>query len=271
MSNSINTNPAASYASTNLNKSAALLQKSLLKLSSGSRIVETSDDAGGMAVSMRLKAALSRTDAVASNISNAISMLQTQASSLANFSAVVSRMSELAVRIKDATQNTTDLENYFSEYSVLRDELDKIDDDKFNGVALFGGGTLSVHVREDGTFSQSVDLFDLNDPDLATVRLNAGATYATVKALSGDDYTAAIQKLATYTAKVGASISELEHALDRNRNMKINLEQADSRIADVDVAAETTRLAKSKVLVDAGSAALKQANQSKDSLVKLLG
>jgi flagellin len=197
-------------------------------------------------------------------------MLQTQASSLANFSAVVTRMSELAVRIKDATQNSTDLDNYYSEYSVLREELDKIEEDKFNGVSLFGGGILSVNVREDGTHSQDVEIFDLNAAELATVRLTSNSTYADVKALSGSDYTAALQKLATYTANVGASLSELQHALDRNRTMKVNLEQANSRIADVDVAAETTRLAKSKVLVEAGTAALTQANKSKDALLKLL-
>lgn len=270
MANSINTNPAASYAATNLNKSSALLQKSLSKLSSGSRIVESSDDAGGLAVSMKLKAAMSRTDAVATNISNAISLLQTQASSLANFSAVVTRMSELAVRIKDATQNSTDLANYYSEYSVLREELDKIDDDQFNGVALFGGGVLSVNVREDGTFNQDVEKFDLGVAELAAIRLTSTSTYADVQLLNGSDYTAALQKLATYTASVGASLSELQNALERNRTMKVNLEQANSRIEDVDVAAETTRMAKAKVLVEAGGNAVTQANHSKDALLKLL-
>lgn len=273
MANSINTNSSATYAATNLNKSAALLQKSLSKLSSGSRITEPADDAGGLAVSMKLKASLSRIDAVAANISNAISFLQTQSASLANFSSVVTRMSELAVRMKDATQNSTDLENYYAEYSVLREELDKIEDDQFNGVRMFGNGsagTLSVNVREDGTYNQDISLFDLNDPDLAVVRLTASSTYTDVVALDGTDYTTAIQKLATYTATVGASLSELQHALDRNRNMRVNLEQANSRIADTDVAAETTRLAKAKVLVEAGGSAVAQANQAKSALLKLL-
>ena len=273
MSNSINTNTAASYAATNISKSTALLQKSMSRLSSGSRIVDASDDAGGLAVSMKLKASLSRTDAAATNISNAISMLQTQGASLANFSGVVTRMSELAVRIKDATQNSTDLANYFAEYAVLKDELDKIEDDQFNGISLFktatGSSTLTVHVREDGTFAQDVDLPDLaGDADLAVVRAVTNAD--DIKALSGEDYTTALQKLATFTAKLGASLSELQNALERNRTMKLNLEQANSRIEDVDVAAETTRLAKSKVLVDAGASALSQANQSKDALLRLL-
>jgi len=283
MANSIVSNPSASYAATNLNKSASLLQKSLSKLSSGSRIPESSDDAGGFAVSMKLKAALSRSDAVSANISNAISLLQTQGASLANFSAVVTRMSELAVRMKDATQNSTDLENYYAEYSVLRDELDKIEQDKFNGVSLFGGGTLTVHVREDGTSPQDVELYDLNEAEIALIRLTAvGGTpgnrtdnpanpaYSDVKSLAGSVFTDALQKLATFTAKLGANLSELQHALERNNSMRVNLEQANSRIADVDVAAETTRLAKAKVLVDAGTSALSQANRANDALLKLL-
>jgi flagellin len=232
---------------------------------------------------MKLKATLSRSDAVSANISNAISLLQTQGASLANFSAVVTRMSELAVRMKDATQNSTDLENYYAEYSVLRDELDKIEQDKFNGVGLFDNSTLTVHVREDGSSPQAVELFDLNDADIALVRLTvvggtpgnrtdspATPAYSDVKSLSGTDFTNALQKLATYTAKLGANLSELQHALERNNSMRVNLEQANSRIADVDVAAETTRLAKAKVLVDAGTSALSQANRANDALLKLL-
>ena len=299
MANSINTNSAASYASANLTKSNHLLQKSLSKLSSGSRIVDPADDAGGLAVSMKMKAALNRVDGVSSNISNAVSFLQTQASALANFSAVVSRMSELAVRISDATQNETDLDNYFTEYSFLKGELGKIAADKFNGIALFSSdpnSSLDVHVQEDGSSPQTILRMDLSNAVLAAV--SSPASSADVKALSISTYTAALQQerrflpffltqffgagndnvfkfaftvLATYSAAAGASMSELEQALNRNRSLKVNLEQANSRIADTDVAAESTRLAKANVLVQSGSNAVVKANQSKDALLRLLG
>ena len=272
MANSINTNSAASYASANLTKSNHLLQKSLSKLSSGSRIVDPADDAGGLAVSMKMKAALNRVDGVSSNISNAVSFLQTQASALANFSAVVSRMSELAVRISDATQNETDLDNYFTEYSFLKGELGKIAADKFNGIALFSSdpnSSLDVHVQEDGSSPQTILRMDLSNAVLAAV--SSPASSADVKALSISTYTAALQQLATYSAAAGASMSELEQALNRNRSLKVNLEQANSRIADTDIAAESTRLAKANVLVQSGSNAVVKANQSKDALLRLLG
>ena len=84
----INTNSSASYASLNLSKSSDLLQKSLAKLSSGSKISTASDDAGGLAVSMKLQAAIKRTDAAATNVANAISFLQTQAGSLKSIASV---------------------------------------------------------------------------------------------------------------------------------------------------------------------------------------
>ena len=108
----INTNSSASYASMNLTKSSDLLQKSLARLSSGSRISSPSDDAGGLAVSMKLAAAIKRTDASATNVSNALSFLQTQAGSLKSASAVLDRMSELATLGGDVTKSASDLANY---------------------------------------------------------------------------------------------------------------------------------------------------------------
>jgi flagellin len=110
---------------------------------------------------------------------------------------------------------------------------------------------------------------DLSNAVLAAVSSPSSST--DVKALSISTYTAALQQLATYSAAAGASMSELEQALDRNRSLKVNLEQANSRIADTDIAAESTRLAKANVLVQSGSNAVVKANQSKDALLRLLG
>ena len=105
----INTNQSASYAAMNLTKSSDLLQKSLARLSSGSRIANPADDAGGLAVSMKLSAAIKRTDDTATNVSNALSFLQTQAGSLKSAAAVLDRMSELATLGGDVTKTSNDL------------------------------------------------------------------------------------------------------------------------------------------------------------------
>ena len=115
----INTNQSASYAAMNLTKSSDLLQKSLARLSSGSRIANPADDAGGLAVSLKLAAAIKRTDDTATNVSNSLSYLQTQAGSLKSASAVLDRMSELATLAGDVTKTSNDTANYSTEFNNL--------------------------------------------------------------------------------------------------------------------------------------------------------
>ena len=92
MSLTINTNSAAVTASYNLSRNNAALQKSLSRLSSGKRIVQTSDDAGGLAVSMKLTASISRMQGVSNNIQNAISYLDVQDGVLQGAAGIVSRI-----------------------------------------------------------------------------------------------------------------------------------------------------------------------------------
>ena len=98
---SINVNPAASGAGLNLGKANEALQKSLSRLSSGQRIVNSSDDAGGLAVSMKMSAALKRTEATAINLRNMVSFLDTQDGALKVADKVLSRMSELSALSRD--------------------------------------------------------------------------------------------------------------------------------------------------------------------------
>ena len=139
----INTNSSASYASLNLTKSSDLLQKSLARLSSGSRISTPADDAGGLAVSMKLQAAIKRTDATSTNVANALSFLQTQAGSLKSVASVLDRMSELGTLAGDVTKSAADISNYSTEYNNLVTELGKLAEDSFNGIGLFSNSTSS--------------------------------------------------------------------------------------------------------------------------------
>src|SRR3954466_4277010 len=112
MSLVINSNIAASTAAMNLSSSNQMLQKSLARLSSGSKITSPSDDAGGLAVSMRMQAAIKRTDATSNNVANATSFLQTQDGALKNAGKVLERIAELKTLSTDVTKSTGDIANY---------------------------------------------------------------------------------------------------------------------------------------------------------------
>ena len=120
---SINTNTSSSMAAYNLGSTNVNLQKSLQRLSSGSRINNSSDDAGGLAVSMKLSASIRRTEATQANVNNAISFLQTQDGVLKNADKIVSRISELVQLATDVTKSTDDLALYQTEADSLGAQL----------------------------------------------------------------------------------------------------------------------------------------------------
>ena len=183
MSVTINTNSAATVAKNNLNSSNSMLQKSLNRLSSGMRIAKPSDDAGGLAVSMKMSAAIKRTDAANTNLANAQSYLQTQDGALSTTGKVLDRMSELKTMSTDVTKNSTDIANYDTEFTALKAELNSLSAEKFNGVSLFTSGasatTLAVGTTEDGVSTVNIDHLDcpkINDFVSLLKQINRGAT-----------------------------------------------------------------------------------------------
>ena len=148
MSLVISHNFAASYAARQLEINDDNLRNSLNKLSSGKRIVRPTDDAAGMAVQLKMKAAINRGFAAKNNIQNAISLLQTQDGVLTTASAVVDRIGELKAMSTDATKNSLDLMNYDEEFQVLREQLIDLQDEKFNGVRLFVASVADHGVNE---------------------------------------------------------------------------------------------------------------------------
>ena len=133
----VNSNTTATIASFNLSRANDSLRKSLARLSSGKRIVEPSDDAGGMAVAYKLNSKLKRTEAVRQNVQNALSYLQVQDGALSTVANVISRMSELRTMADDVTKNTQDVENYSKEFIELQRQLSQIRYEKFNGISIF--------------------------------------------------------------------------------------------------------------------------------------
>ena len=260
----INTNSAASIAARNLSSSNAMLQKSLARLSSGSKITAPSDDAGGLAVSMKMEAAIRRTDAASTNVANAVSFLQTQDGSMKTSGKILERIAELKTLSTDVTKSASDIANYDTEFSALKAELTNQTTNTFNGVALFGGGSLTVQTSEDGAQTLAV-----TQADMATnVAAVTGA--ANIGVLTTAQVSTAITNVASSRAQNGADSSRLGFSADMLAINRTNLEAANSRIVDVDVAEESTRLARNNILVQAGSSMLAQANASSQSALRLL-
>ena len=314
---SINVNQAASSARLNLGKSNDALQKSLSRLSSGRRIVNSSDDAGGLAVSMKMAAAQKRTEATAVNLRNIQSYLDTQDGAFKIADKVLSRMSELTTLARDVTKNSGDVENYDKEFQNLQSQLTSLGTEKFNGVSLFAanitGSTFTVPTSEDGSQNTSVtkssmdadpwvsmmvkgfntttvsgqtvyvpvgstDGYALNDPftpiPVGTSTTTSVSSSGTLTYDNSDEFVIvvqqALQQLADMRAQNGAEMSRVNFAQDLLNINAINLEAANSRIIDVDVAAESSQLARFQILQQAGTAMLAQANTSQQSLVRLL-
>jgi flagellin len=258
-------------AATSLAETVSALQKSSLRMSSGSKVVEPRDDAGGLAVALKMQAASNRNSVVQNNVGNGLSLLQTQDGALKTTGKILDRMSELKMLNSDPTKNAADLGNYQTEFAALQTQLTNLKGETFNGVALFAAGdtTLSVKITEDG--GKAVDL---TQHDLAA-GLTIGGTDITDAANTLDDVTidnlrTAIQNVATMRAKNGAQSSQLDFANQMLVINKNNLDASISRIMDVDVATESTKLAKFGILAQAGTAMLAQANQSPQLALSLL-
>ena len=286
----INTNIQAMIAARNLNSSQEMLGRSLNRLSSGSKIVNPSDDAAGLAVSEKLDAQTRRVSAAVTNVQNAVSFVQTADGFMGGMTKILSRLSELAILAKDVTKNSTDVDLYQKEFGALQDQLRATIGGPttdiggtadittplgaFNGITLFGSGagltvTIGQAVGQDMTIAPS----NLRDGDMLEIiqQDNTGAyTLSATDPGSIAKITNAIQDVATERATLGASQSRLELAATTLQVENENLSSAISRIRDVDVAQESTQYAKYNILVQSGTAMLAQANQTPQSVLKLL-
>jgi flagellin len=309
MSLTINTNPAAIKASFNLSKNHTSLQKSLTRLSSGKRITKPSDDAGGLAVSMKLSASINRTSASIANIQNARSFAEVQDGSLEAGARIIDRMAELKSLSLDVLKSASDKANYNTEFQALQQQLYQIGNEKFNGVSLFattneagaaakfgdaaGAHTLSVYTSSEGAAGSRVSLskallmsaVTFLSATSTTANVFADNSGVTTKSLASKDaanslgidelgisfFTAALENIATLRAQNGATTVRMDFAEDHLRLSKANLQSANSRIMDVDVAAESTNLARYNILAQASTAMLAQANTAPNSALMLLG
>jgi flagellin len=272
----INTNTGSATAARILGESTSALQKSLKRLSTGSRIADLGDDAAGAAVASKFSARITRIAASRSNVGNAISFSQTQDGYMEKVAGALERMSELAMLATDETKSNTDRALYQKEFSELQGFIDTISDKDFNGVSLFGGAsvTITVGLSDSGTAST----FATTGADLAAGINYTNATAGTVKVDSAADAATALQKvqsaitqLSSDRAQIGANLSRLETERATLSVLKDNLSAARSRIIDVDVAEESANFARQQILVQSGTAMLAQANVIPQSALRLIG
>ena len=315
----INTNSSAAAASFHLSKNQDALQKSLARLSSGSRIVQPVDDAGGLAVAMKMESAIVRLSGAEKNVQNATSFLEVQDGVLQAAGKIVNRMIELKGLSDDVMKNSSDIENYNREFKDLQMQIYDMASLKFNGVSMFASTTsdatagaatfndiandhtVSVYVSADGTSGPTVSvnkslLLAALTINTSQANLGNGQSYAatrntqfaagtsTVMSFAAEDsaktidisdisvgvFTQALENVATLRADNGASMSRLRFAGQEMAVQKTNLIAAKGRVTDVDIAAESTQLAKYNVLVQASASMLAQANTSADIALMLL-
>lgn len=265
----INTNLQAQAAASNLAASSSMLAKSLSKLSTGSKIINPSDDAAGLAVASRLDAQIRRLDAARSNVGNAISFTQTQDGYLKKIAKALDRMSELSTLSQDVTKSDADRTFYQAEFTQLGAYVSNTATKEFNGVSLFSSSGLQVTIDSEG------NTFTMNGTNISaavyTSATGSSITTTTAAVAALTSVKSAITQLATDRATIGAYQVRLNFTDEQLSVNRQNLSAASSRIQDVDVADEATEYARYGILVQSGTAMLAQANQLPQSVLRLLG
>ena len=265
----------SNYNALHLGNAQSLLTKSLMRLSSGNRINKPSDDPGGLAVSMKLKHAITVTSATKNNVDNALSFTDTQDGALESIANILDRMSTIRISYGSGTATTSDKSTYASEFKELQKSLNSFNSETFNSLSLFSTGTntRNVYISTRGNSGGSISISSLNLTAALSVSssINLGsAGTVTITSVNTSDMTSVISKVASLRATSGATSSRLQFSSDFLATSKTNLQEANSRIMDVDVAEEVTNYAKYNVQVYAASAALAQSNLNMGIVLDLL-
>lgn len=267
----IGTNVGALNASFYLSINNEALSNSIKKLAAGSRLANPSEDAAGIAVSGKLDAAIKRLNAAAEGAQNIVAFAQTTDGFLSTIQAQLTRMSELAQRATNGAFSSSDLANYNTEYSKLYTQIGTIlTNATFNGSTIFQATTtVSVAIDSQGvtdTFVK-VGITQLTGLGLGTTTSISTTTLAGVAITN---LNLALQTLTSQRASVNADVSKFNFHVNNIRTQSINVQDANSRIKDLNVANETTTLSKNNILLQASTAMLAQANASQQAILALL-
>jgi flagellin len=264
-------NAAAVNAAYYLNQNTAGLNSAIQELASGSRIANAANDAAGVAVSGQMTASIAQLGAATQGAQDVISFAQTTDGFLSTIQQQLTRMSELAQEATNGSFGSADRANYATEFTTLQSQIDTIATNaQFNGSNLFTAGTVSVAIDSNGTTDSfaTTTVGNTTSLGITAAQVSIGTTTAAAAAIGA--LNTALTSLTARRATVNADISKFNFYVQNIATESTNLQAANSSIADVDVATESTQLAKENILVQASSSMLAQANSSQNSLLTLL-
>ena len=274
----VGTNIAASNASFYLNINNEALTKSIRKLASGSRLADPVDDAAGVAVSGKLDSTVKRLGAAAEAGQVVVSLAQTADGFLKTMQEQLTRMSELAQRATNGAFGSADRANYATEFSNLQTQINNLATNaKFNGSSIFTTTAVTVAINDAGVTDNLALVVLVSNSSSANTATQLNIDISALAITSTTSATAAIASLVTSIenltkrrADLNADISKFNFHIQNLRTQKINAEETNGRIKDLDVAEESTMLAKNNILLQASSAMLAQANASQQAVLSLL-
>jgi len=239
--------------------------KNVEKLSSGFRVNRAGDDAAGLAISEKMRTQIRGLNMASKNSQDGISLVQTAEGAMQTAHSIMQRMRELAVQSANGTNEKTDREALQLEFKQLTDELKQIEDTvKFNNMSIFGRKDFTI---QSGANKGDVTAFSVGN--IGTITASIGTQPAASAAIAAMDK--AINSLSTSRAQLGAIQNRLEFKIQNLDNSAENLQAAESRIRDVDMAKMMTEFTKNNILFQASTAMLAQANAIPQGVLQLLG
>lgn len=273
----INTNTQSIGAQRALSQTKRKLENNLRKLSSGERITRAADDAAGLAISENLKSQIRSLRQARRNADDGISLIQTAEGGLSEISNIIIRLRELAIQA--ASDTVGDTERGFSdiEFQQLKSEIQRISQSaEFNGRRLLDGKSGLVEIQVGYRNNPFNDRIMYDGSTINSTLESLGLSQETVSNKMGaqmslDRLDDALVKINASRANLGALQNRLSSTIENLGITEENYSEANSRIRDVDVAAETAEMTKHQILSQAGVSVLTQANQAPNFALKLLG
>jgi flagellin len=269
----INHNLNAMNAHRNLVFNNTQQGKSSEKLSSGYRINRAADDAAGLSISEKMRSQIKAMNQGMRNAQDGISAVQSAEGAMNEVSDMLTRMKELATQAQNATYNTDDRAAMDAEYSQLKQAIDSIaNNTTFNGITLLDGSASATFTIQTGGGANDNVIMDLSSLDIttATLGLTGGLGTAALAATESAAIDGAIKLVNTARSTLGAYQNQLEHVYNNVSVNAENLQSAESRIRDTDMASEMMNYTKFNILQQASTAMLAQANQAPQGVLQLL-
>lgn len=244
--------------------------KSIEKLSSGYRINRAGDDAAGLAISEKMRSQINGLNQASQNAQDGISLVQTTEGALTETHSILQRLKTLAVQSANGTYSNGDRALIEKEVNQLKSEIIRIGSQTdFNGTKVLKGSvtTLDIQVGDKKGNTITISLKDMQNPaSIKSISLSSQANAAS--AITTIDN--AITRVSEHRATLGAVQNRLEHTIKSVDNTSENIQAAESRIRDTDMAKEMMNYTKSQILTNAAQSMLAQANQAPQSVLQLL-